>query len=158
MASRFLDIVVELVVRIFDFFKGILSAIIHNLWSKFIEIRVSEKVIFINTAPAFFAVILPVAKFYIFEHYYYISNPLSVYLIAIIIIMFVSLYFKGILKFVIRLVINAYYLFWIIYIPVSEGLTKAEPHEITPGYYLNIAVPAVYIIASLFSAFFNSNE
>ncbi|MBN2040730.1 MAG: hypothetical protein JW864_11850 [Spirochaetes bacterium] len=158
MGLRLLDYGIEWIVKFFVFLKKIVLAVVNSILSKFFDISLPEKIIFINTVPAFFAIILSVARFHIFEENYYISNPLAVYMIGIVIFMFISLYFSGIIKFIIRLLINGYYLFWVIYIPLSEGLTKAEPHEITPGYYLNIAVPAVYIAASVFTFLSNKGE
>jgi hypothetical protein len=69
--------------------------------------------------------------------------------------MHISLYFTGMMKLLTRIIINAYYLFWVIYIPLAGELTKADPYEITFGYYLNIAAPAIYIAASIFSYFYS---
>ncbi|MBN2401356.1 MAG: hypothetical protein JXN64_03060 [Spirochaetes bacterium] len=138
-----------IVLEIFSFFKKILFSVLSRIWEKFVKFSIPGKIILLNIIPAFFAIILPVAKFNIFEGYYSVNNPLGVYLIGVIIIMIASYYLKGITKLLTRSFINAYYLFWIVYIPFAGGLTKAQPYDITYGYYLNIAVPAIFIAASL---------
>jgi hypothetical protein len=122
-------------------------------YEKFLDISISEKVIFLNTVTAFFAVITPMAEYYIFESYFYINNPLAVYMIGIVIIMWVSIFYEGLVRLLVRTLLNAYYLVWVIYIPLAGELTKADPYRLSYGYYINIAAPAVYILASLFSYF-----
>lgn len=144
------DILKLIIFVIADLILRILRLII----DKFQELALSEKIIFLNTILAFFVIILPVAKFYIFEKYFFVNNPLAVYMIGIVIIMIVSLYFTGMVKLVIRVVLNSYYLFWVIYLPLAGELTKADPFEICFGYYLNIVVAAIYISSSFISYFY----
>ncbi len=132
-----------------------LMRILNRIYDKYLDVGIPEKIIFLNTIPAFFAIILAVAKYYIFESYFYINNPLAVYMLGIIFIMLITLYFTGVIKLAVRILVNGYYLFWIIYLPLAGELTQANPHEITPGYYVNIAVPAIYLISSLFSYFYS---
>ncbi len=143
--------IMEFLLSIVRLLKTIALAIKNALWEKYLKISLPEKIIILNIVPAFFAIILPVARFKIFDSYFYVNNPLAVYLLGIAILMPVSGYLKNIIKLAIRLAVNLYFLFWIIYIPLAEQLTKAKPHEIYFGYYLNIAVPAVFIIMSLIS-------
>lgn len=117
----------------------------------FVDLSVSEKLIVANTLTAFFAVILPVARYYIFETYFYINNPLAVYMIGIVLVMWISIFFQGLWRFTVRVVLNAYYLFWVIYLPLAGELTRANPHSISIGYYINIVAPIFYILASLYS-------
>ncbi len=127
-----------------------------RLYQKFLESSTPEKAVFLNTVLALLAVVLPVAKFYIFRSWFYVNNPLAVYMIAIAILMFISVYFQGIGILIGRIVINAYYLFWVIYVPFSHGLTRAEPHYLCVGYFLNIIVPLVYIVAAVWSHYLDS--
>lgn len=146
----------QAVVWVFDFLMGVLR----NIYEKFLEVGLWEKVIFLAIVPAFFAVVLPVARFYAFERWWYINNPLAVYLIAIIIIMVLSLYVRYAALLIGRGVVNLYYLFWIIYLPASGQLARlnpSDPHEIAVGFYLNIAVPVVFAAASALSYLFDTN-
>ena len=150
----FIDSIGYLIIKIKDislFIIDLIFDLIRRIYLKFWDISFSEKVVFVNIIPAFFAIILPVARYYIFETYFYINNPLAVYLIGITLIMFVSIYFSGLIKLVVRLLLNSYYLFWVIYLPIVGDLTKADPYEIHFGYYLNIAVPSIFIIFSSLS-------
>jgi hypothetical protein len=135
--------------EIYIFFKKIFSSLINKIWNKFLRLSLAEKIVYLNLIPAFFAIILPVAQFKIFGSFSNVNNPLGVHLIGIIIIIIATSYLNGIKRLIARTLINAYYLFWIIYIPLSSGLTKAVPNEICFGYYLNIAVPVIFIAASL---------
>ena len=157
-----MDIILEILERIAKLFIDVIRValnfiynILSRVYEKFLDVSIPEKIVFLNTVPAFLAVILPVARYYIFDTWFYINNSLAVYMLAIVIVMYASLYFSGIKKLLARLVINAYYLFWIIYLPLAGELTKADPFEITAGYYLNIAAPVIYIAASLFSYFYS---
>jgi hypothetical protein len=152
----FADLIGYLIIKIKEFvhfFIDLVFDLLRRIYLKFQEINFSEKVVFLNIFLAFFAVIVPVARFYIFESYFYINNPLAVYLIGIVFIMFASIYFTGLIKLVLRLLINCYYLFWIIYLPVVGELTKAKPYELYFGYYLNIAVPVIFITFSVLNYF-----
>ena len=148
--------------NIFTLLKDIIFVIIDFLQSfflviydKFLNISIFEKIILLNAITAFFAILFPVARFYIFNSYFYINNPLAVYLICIIIIMFISINFSRFVKLTLRLFLNGFYLFWVIYLPLAGEITKADPYEIYTGYYINMAVPSVYLIASLFSYFYS---
>lgn len=158
---RFFEIIIDILQYLFEKIKALLAffiqliiAIFSKLFEKFSEIDVPEKIIFLNTVPAFFAVILPVASFRFprLNMEWYVNNPLAVYMIGIVIIMIASLYVRWRFFPWIRIIINAYYLFWIIYIPLFKGFTAA-PHTICAGYYFNIAVPLVYLLASFPGAF-----
>lgn len=164
---RFIEIIIDVFQFIFKkiksllvFFLQIIIMVFSKLFEKFSEIDIPEKVIFLNTIPAFFAVILPVASFRFnrlgFD--WYVNNPLAVYMIGIVIFMFASLYVRWRFFLWIRIIINAYYLFWAIYIPLGPGFTPAQPHTICAGYYLNLAVPIVYIAASLPGALTGSSD
>ena len=135
------------------FVKKIFISIAGKAWNKFLDINFAEKIIYLNIILAFFAVVLPVARFEIFGGYFPINNPLGVYLIGVVAVMVSAAYFRGLKRLIPRLLVNAYYLFWIIYIPLTEGLTKAKPHQITYWYYLDIAVPVIFIAASVLSYF-----
>lgn len=151
ITGKLFRLLIDIAGRILNF----AFTILNRVYDKFLDVSVPEKIIFLNSITAFFAIILSVARYYLFETYFYINNPLAVYMLGIVIVMFITLYFSGFLKLVIRFVMNAYYLFWIIYLPLAGELTKADPYQITTGYYLNIIAPAIYITASLFSYFYS---
>lgn len=143
-----LDSIIDLIKRLLHFILEILS----RGWDAFLSVNIFEKVIVLNTITAFFAILLPVAKHPLFDTLFPVNNPLAVYLIAIVIIMYVSSYFQGTPSTIIRVAVNSYYLFWIFYIHLGPGIIKTN-YTLTAGYYLNIILPCVYIIFSLLSHF-----
>jgi len=127
------------------------------VYRKYLEVGIFEKLIVFTTVGAFFAIVLPVARYYIFETWFYINNPLAVYMIAIVIVMLGSVFFNGKIKYGVRAAVNVYYLAWAIYLPLAGELTKAKPYLLAPGYYVNLTVPVVYLaLASL--SFFVTRE
>jgi hypothetical protein len=89
--------------------------------------------------------VLPVARYYIFEQYFFINNPVAHYLIGIVIIMLVTVYFPGLVTMLGRIAVSLLYLADVIYLQAAHAISKA-PYEITMGYYFNIAVPVMYIV------------
>ncbi|MCU0848671.1 MAG: hypothetical protein MUD12_12365 [Spirochaetes bacterium] len=144
--QRLFDLLIDLIKWIFDFLRSVAESAI----GKFQEINLFEKLIVVNTIAAFFAIVLPMARYFIFETYFTINNPLAVHLIGIVVVMFAAMYFPGLKTFIAREALNAYYLGWVIYIGAAREISKA-PYEITFGYYLNLIVPAIYMVLSFLS-------
>ncbi len=140
----------QIILEIVKFFYELILKLFSRLIEKFTDLNICEKIIVINCGAAFFAIILPVAKYYIFETYFTINNPLAVYMIGIVLIMLITEHYRNKITFFIRETVNIYYLFWVIYLHLSGELTKA-PYIITPGYYLNIIVPLIFILFSFLS-------
>lgn len=128
-------------------------AFAHIVWEWFISLPIIEKLMLAAGIPAICAVILPAAKFDIFDSVYEVNNPLSHYMAMIGIIMFVSIVVRNFRYMVlIRCGVNAYYLAWALYYYMGKGLiTKADQYTITPYYLLNFIVPVIYIVLSLLS-------
>jgi hypothetical protein len=157
--SEIVDVLAYVAIKLKDWavaFIGLVGDLASRGYGRFSEASTVEKLIVINAVPAFLAVVLPVAKYYIFESYFYINNPLAVYLIGIVLIMCGSIFFGGKVRFLVRALINVYYIIWVVYLPLAGELTKAQPHTITPWYSLNIIVPAAYIVLSAYSYFINN--
>ncbi len=142
---------------IIDFLKGIFSFILgifEFFYNRFRDLSLFDKAIVLMIIPAFFAIIMPVARYYIFGTYFYVNNPLAVHLIGIVLVMFLTFYIPEKFSLTLRLLLNAFFLFWIVYIHFSTGIIKA-PYELTPGYYLNIVIPVLYITSSSLSFIYN---
>jgi small-conductance mechanosensitive channel len=146
LIQALIEFIVDTTRTIFDFFVGIFKGALE----KFLEINIYEKLIVITTIPAFFAVVMAVGKFYIFEIYFYLNNPLAVYMIGIVFFMYFSLFIKNLLTFALREIFCLYYLFWVFYKHLGGGIAKTQ-YELTFGYYLNIIVPVAFIIFSMLS-------
>jgi len=136
----------DIVKRILRFFIRIFE--IFAEW--FLEINFFEKLIVITAVPSFFAIILPVARYYIFETWFMINNPLAVYLIGIVFVMGLTVFFPGTLSLIIREFLNGLYLANVILMQVSHNISKA-PYELSTGYYVNLAVPVIFMILGLLS-------
>ncbi len=108
-----------------------------------------NKVIVVNTVTAFFAIVLPIARYYIFETWFVINNPLAVYMILIAFIMVGTIFLRAmLLVFLLRVVINGWYLVAIIYLWATHTFSSA-PYEVSYGIIFNIAAPVVYGAASV---------
>lgn len=123
--------------------RNLILGILGSAFNHFMSINHFEKAVFINVIPAFFAATLPIAQFYIFNTWYGINNPYTVYLIFIVFIMFVTHFFRGIYVFALRAGLNIYYLAWVIYLGAAGAISPA-PYEIASGYYMNLLVPVLY--------------
>jgi hypothetical protein len=116
-------------------------------WEWISELPLLEKLIVLNSVPAVISVMLPVAKFEIWDSYYEINNPLSHYMVLIGLMMFVSIFIRH-RRFVplVRIGVNIYYFGWVVFCYFAPGqITKTtEPFVILPIYYLNFVVPLIY--------------
>lgn len=133
----------NLIIDILVFIKDKLMSAATYIINRFMEINIFEKGIVINAIPAFFAVTMPMAGFYMMEINWPINNPLAVYMIGIIIVMIATQYLIGKYFFAARIGLNLYYLAWVIYLGVAREISKA-PYEISAGYYINLLVPVIY--------------
>lgn len=122
-------------------------------YDKFLSLNIAERVIVLTLIPAMFAAVLPVARFKIFDSYFPVNNPLAVYMIGVAFFMIGTVFFRGAYVFLARAAVNVYYLVWLIYIPLKDGLTKANPHEVLFGYYFNFVIIAVYLVFATASFF-----
>ncbi|MBP7734919.1 MAG: hypothetical protein KA369_02990 [Spirochaetes bacterium] len=116
------------------------------------EINICEKAIVISTIIAFAAVVAPMARYRIFDVYFYINNPIAHYMVGIVLVMIVTVYIPGLIAMAIRVILNILYLVDVIYLQAAHEISKA-PYEVTVGYYLNIIIALVYIVLSLGSFF-----
>ena len=142
--------IVEFIIDLLKQIGSLIAGFAGWLWEKFTDISLFEKIIIITFIPAFFAVILPIAKFWIFGGFYYVNNPLAVYLIGIVAVMYITHLFPGTISFAVREGLNAYYLFWVIYLQATGEIVKTS-YNITFGYYFNLLVPVLFMVFSALS-------
>jgi len=143
-----LNMVIGIVAWIFNFIRKLFQ----KLLDKFFEINLCEKGIVVGTVIAFAAVVAPMARYRIFDSYFTINNPIAHYMIGIALVMLVTVYFPGLIVMVIRVILNILYLINVIYLQAAHEISKA-PYELTAGYYLNVVIPAVYVLLALGSFF-----
>lgn len=121
--------------------------LLNRAFAWFLGLEFFNQAIIANSLIAFFAIVLPVAKYYIFETWFEINNPQAVYLIGIVFIMIATMYIPVTAAFVVRVVINAWYLLWFIIVSATGSISYA-PYELSTGYFFNIAAPVIYLILS----------
>ncbi|MGL4368542.1 MAG: hypothetical protein ACRCUT_02545 [Spirochaetota bacterium] len=121
-------------------------------WEWFRGLPFPEELIIINGIPALCAVLFPAARFYIFEFWYEVNNPLAVWMIVIGFVMFATVFFREkVWVAPARIGVNLYYLGWAIYMVAGNQITKADSYEITGFYAFNYIVPVVYASLSALS-------
>lgn len=134
----------ELLYSIGSFCAGILRGVLE--W--FLGLSLLNKIIVLNTFTAFLAITLPIAKYFIFESWFGINNPLAVYLIIIAFIMFITVFFSGLPVMAGRVIVNIWYLISVIYIAASHTVSHA-PYVLSFGYFFNLLAPMVYMVVSV---------
>lgn len=143
-----LEFIVDLLKQLLQFLVRILSW----LYDHFMDFSFFEKGVVVAVIPAFLAVILSVARFRLFGTNFYVNNPLAVYMVAIVIIMGVTHFFPGFVSLAVRVLLNLYYLFWVFYIELAGQIAQTE-YALTAGYYVNLAVPVIFVALSVLSFF-----
>lgn len=133
----------ELLYKLGLFCAGILKAAVE--W--FLDLSLLNKIIVLNTFTSFLAITLPIAKYFIFESWSGINNPIAVYLILIVIIMFVTIFFHGTAVLAGRVIINLWYLVAVIVIYASHSISHA-PYVLSMGFFFNLIAPVIYIVVS----------
>ncbi len=139
-----MDALRDLLYTIGSFCAGVIKTVLD--W--FLALPLLNKLIIINTPIAFLGVTLPIAKYFIFESWSGINNPIAVYLIFIVIIMFGTIFVHGRAVVIVRVIINLWYLISLIYISAAHTISHA-PYTLSAGYFFNLAAPVIYIILSL---------
>ncbi len=115
----------------------------------FLGLALLSRIIVINTATAFLAIVLPIGKYYIFESWFEINNPLAVYMIVISLIMFGTVFFNGMRwVFPVRIIINGWYFIALIYLWATHAFSHA-PYNVSYGIVFNLAAPLVYGVVSV---------
>jgi hypothetical protein len=147
--------ILDLIISLFEMLKELLYAIVSFCVDKvrtaidwFMDLNLFNKVIVLNTITSFFAITLPIAKYYIFESWFYINNPVSVYLIFITMFMLGSIFFHNQIIFGVRVFLNLWFFIYILYMWVFNAISKA-PYVLSKGFAFNLLAPAVYVAMSV---------
>lgn len=121
--------------------------LVNRVFAWFLGLEFFNQAIIANSLTAFLAIVLPIAKYRIFETWFEINNPQAVYLIGIVFIMIATMYIPVTAAFAVRIVVNAWYLLWLIIVSATGSISHA-PYELSTGYFFNIAAPVIYLILS----------
>ena len=114
----------------------------------FMDQNIFNKIIIINTVTCFFAITLPIAKYYIFGTWIFINNPVAVYLIFITIFMFAGIFFHHQYIFAGRVILNLWYFLYVVYMYLFDAISKA-PYVLSKGFAFNLIAPVVYLAVSV---------
>jgi len=114
----------------------------------FMSLSPLNKIIVINTFTSFLAITLPIAKYYIFESWTGINNPIAVYLILIVAIMFGTIFYHGPLVLAARIISNLWYIIAVIVITATHSISHA-PYVLSIGFFFNLIAPVIYIGAAV---------
>lgn len=140
-----MDTLKDLLYSVGSFFAGLIRTSID--W--FLGLDLLSRIIVINTATALLAIVLPIGKYYIFESWFEINNPLAVYMIVISLVMFGTVFFNGMRwVFPVRIIINGWYFIALVYLWVTHSFSHA-PYSISYGIIFNLAAPVVYGVVSV---------
>ena len=149
-----LNKILDLIVSLFEMLKELLYAIgsfcvdkIRAAIDWFMGLNIFNKVIVLNTITSFFAITLPIAKYYIFESWLYINNPVAVYLIFITMFMLVSIFFHNQIIFGVRVFFNLWFFIYILYMWAFNAISKA-PYILSKGFAFNLLAPVIYVVMS----------
>jgi hypothetical protein len=139
--------IIDLIIDTLQSILGMVRRVLEKLLDIFLELNPFEKGVIIACVGGLLAVVLSVGRYYIFDTWFYINNPLAVYMIGLTGIMFVTTLFQHLAVMVLRVLLNAWYLAAMLVIHFSQGIIKA-PYELTAGYFVNLVVPVVFIVLS----------
>lgn len=139
-----MDAIKELLYSIGRFCADLLRRLID--W--FMNLDLYNKILVVNTLTAFLAIVLPIAKYYIYESWFVINNPLAVNLILIVAVMIGTMFLRGRWIMPVRVGLNLWYLVYLIYIWGTHTISHA-PYVISYGMFFNLAAPAVYSVIAV---------
>ncbi|MBN1499086.1 MAG: hypothetical protein JW982_02940 [Spirochaetes bacterium] len=140
----------NLILDVIQYIPRKLLSLFYFILDWFLGINLFEKLVVCNGLTAFFAVILPSAKYYIFESWFTVNNPMSVYMIVVAFYMFLSIFFHSKFRVISRVLLLIYFIGWTLYHHYADPFVKCE-HILMTGYYLNYITAAAYLAASLLS-------
>ncbi len=139
--------IIDLIIDTLQSLLGIIRRGLEKLLNIFLELNAFEKGIVITCVGGLFAVVLSVGRYYIFDTWFYINNPLAVYMIGLTGFMLITTLFQHLAVMALRVILNIWYLAAILIIHLSDGIIMA-PYELTAGYFVNLVVPVVFIVLS----------
>ena len=123
------------------------AGVIKTVFEWFMDLSLLNKIIVLNTLISFLAITLPIAKYYIFESWSGINNPIAVYLILIVAIMIGTTFFHGPVVLASRVIINLWYLISVIVVYATHSISHA-PYVLSIGFFFNLIAPLIYIVVS----------
>jgi len=144
--SRFLSFIREAAVHLLSSLYKL--AVLLLEW--FINLEISEKILFLNSVLCLISVIVPAAYFNIFDSRYYVNSPVSITSIVIAMHFFASLFFHFRWVAYARVGVSAYFLLLLLSKVVFQTITKAQPYSLFWGFYLAVLAAVIYVLLSVY--------
>lgn len=124
------------------------AALIGRAFEWFMEQSFPDKLIIGNIGIAFLAVVLPLVKYWMWDSWIGVNNPIGVYLIFISGIMFATIIYRGRYVLALRIFVNVWYLLAFIVKWWNHSFC-ATAYVLTWGFIFNILAPLLFIALSL---------
>ena len=128
---------------------GFCAGMISRLFEWFMAQSILDKLIMGNMGIAFLAVVLPLVRYWMWESWIGVNNPIGVYLIFISGIMFITIIFRGRYVAPLRIVVNAWYLLAFL-VKWWNNSFCATSYSLSYGFIFNILAPVIFIVLSVF--------
>ena len=144
--------VMDLAQDAFWFVWGKIVILANILYARFLSLNIFERVSVAMALLAFLSIIKGMTTYKIFGAYRSLTNPLGVYVIGIVFLMYATTHIPAKIALGTRVVANLYYLFWFILLSVTHSFNSA-PYDVTWWFYVNLSVPIIYVALSLLSYF-----
>ena len=106
-----MDRVVDIVRDLFWWSWDKVVMIAHILWARFLSLNVFERIIVGMAVMAFLSVVKGITTYRIFGADRYLTNPLGVYMIGIVFLMYGTTHIPAKISVISRVLVNVYYLF-----------------------------------------------
>ncbi len=140
----------NLIIDILQYIPAKLLQLFYLTVDWFLGLNLAEKIVIFNAITAFFAVVLPSAKYFIFNNWFTVNNPMSVYMIGVAFYMFISIFMRGKVKLITRLLLICIFVISSIYLQFGDPFVKCK-HVLLFGYYMNYIAAIIHFIASFLS-------
>ncbi|NLV68314.1 MAG: hypothetical protein GXY14_11650 [Spirochaetes bacterium] len=124
------------------------AGLIGRAFGWFVDQSLTDKLIIGNTGVAFLAVVLPLVKYWMWDSWIGVNNPIGVYLIFISAIMFFTIIFRGRYVFALRIFVNTWYLLAFL-VKWWTNSFCATAYFLSWGFLFNILAPVIFIALSL---------
>ena len=142
--SEFLGLLKEILYTVGRF----CASLIGRAFEWFMDQSFLDKLIIGNIGIAFLAVVLPLVKYWMWDSWIGVNNPIGVYLIFISGIMFITIIFRGRYVLALRILVNAWYLLAFIVKWWNHSFCAPE-YVLTWGFIFNLLAPLIFIFLSL---------
>jgi hypothetical protein len=141
--------IVEYITFPFRVLFQLLHALYMFLVGFFFSISLWSRIIIFMTLPGVLSVVFPSAQFDILGITYQINNPISIHIIFLVFLFNLSVFFRGLVIFIIRSILAGYVLIHYLVLFLFGFVTKAESYSLASGFFITIFLILVYGVLSI---------